>query len=186
MKSWNKSSHSLLDILFPGGVSFAFFLLTGGHNWPSDLSHLHYLGDFVNRFHMLAALRKKLANDTTVTLYFEHPLSRASLYLELKSQSLYVGCNLFFSLYLELSLSRSNFLAPCEFEIVRVNCIYFYRVNTSRTWSFVNWLILINLISKFFVRNSPLLKSLSECLSFKYNFVSPLLKLITAISWRYG
>ena len=85
-----------------------------------------------------------------------------------------------------LSLSRTNFLVPCKFEIVRVNCIYFYRVNTSRTWSLVNWLILINLISKFFVRNSPLLKSLSECLSFKYNFVSPLLKLITAISWRYG
>ena len=61
---------------------------------------------------------------TTVdSLYLEHPLSRTCLYLELKSQSLCVGCNLFFSLYLELSLPRTNSLVPCEFEIERVNCI---------------------------------------------------------------
>ena len=54
---------------------------------------------------------------TTVdSLYLEHPLSRTS-------QSLCVSCDLFFSLYLELSLSRTNFLVPCEFEIERVNCI---------------------------------------------------------------
>ena len=41
------------------------------------------------------------------TLYLEQPLSRTSLYLELRSRSLCVGCNLFFSLYFELSLSRS-------------------------------------------------------------------------------
>ena len=55
---------------------------------------------------------------TTVdSLYLEHPLSRTSLYLELNSQSLCVGYNLFLSLYLELSLSRKNSLVPCEFEI---------------------------------------------------------------------
>ena len=59
---------------------------------------------------------------TVDSLYLEHPLSRTSLYLELKSQSLCVSCNLFFSLYFELSLSRTNFLVPCEFEIERVNC----------------------------------------------------------------
>ena len=59
---------------------------------------------------------------TVDSLYLEHPLSRTSLYLELKSQSLCVGCNLLFSLYLELSLSRTNSLVPCEFEIERVNC----------------------------------------------------------------
>jgi hypothetical protein len=52
----------------------------------------------------------------------QHPLSRTSLYLKLKSQSLYVSWNLFFSLYLKLSLSRTNFLVPCEFEIERVSC----------------------------------------------------------------
>ena len=56
-------------------------------------------------------------------LHFEHPLSGTSLYLELKSRSLYVSCNLFFSLYLKLSLSRTNYLVPFEFEIERVNCI---------------------------------------------------------------
>ena len=50
-------------------------------------------------------------------------LSRISLHLELKSQSFGVGCNLFLSLYLEVSLSRTNFLVPSEFEIERVNCI---------------------------------------------------------------
>ena len=58
------------------------------------------------------------------SLYLEHPLSRTSLYLELKSQSLCVSRNLFFSFYLELSLSRTNFLVPCEFEIERVNCSF--------------------------------------------------------------
>ena len=32
------------------------------------------------------------------------------------SRSHCVGCNLFFSLYLELSLSRTNSLVPCEFK----------------------------------------------------------------------
>ena len=59
---------------------------------------------------------------TVDSLYLEHPLSRNSIYLELKSQSLCVSRNLFFSLYLELSLSRTNFLVPCEFEIEKVNC----------------------------------------------------------------
>ena len=57
---------------------------------------------------------------TVDSLYVEHPLSRTSFYLELKSQSLCVGCNLFYSLYLELSLSRTNSLVPYEFEIVWV------------------------------------------------------------------
>ena len=60
---------------------------------------------------------------TVDSLYLEHPLPRTSLYLELKSRSLCVGCNLFFFLYLEISLSRTNSLVPCEFEIERVNCI---------------------------------------------------------------
>ena len=59
---------------------------------------------------------------TVDSRYLEQPLSRTSLYLELKSQSLCVGCNLFFSLYLELSLSRTNSQVPCEFNIERVNC----------------------------------------------------------------
>ena len=59
---------------------------------------------------------------TVYSLYLEDPLSRTSLYLELRSRSLCVGCNLFFSLYLELSLSRTNSLVPCEFEIERVDC----------------------------------------------------------------
>ena len=59
---------------------------------------------------------------TVDSFYLEHPLSRTSLYLELKSQSLCIGCNLFISLYLELSLSQTNSLVPCEFEIERVNC----------------------------------------------------------------
>ena len=59
---------------------------------------------------------------TVDSLYLEHPLSQTSFYFELKSQFLCVGCNLFFSFYLELSLSRTNFLDPCEFEIERVNC----------------------------------------------------------------
>ena len=63
---------------------------------------------------------------TVDSLYLEHPLSRTSLYLELKSQSLCVSCNLFFSLYLELSLSRTNFLVPCEFAIERINCSTFF------------------------------------------------------------
>ena len=61
---------------------------------------------------------------TVDSLYLEHPLSRTSLYLELKSQSLCVSCNIFFSLYFEVSLSRTNFLVPCEFEIERVNCTH--------------------------------------------------------------
>ena len=61
---------------------------------------------------------------TVDSLYLEHPLSRTSLYLELKSRPLCVSCNLFFSLYLELSLSRTNFLVPCKFEIERFNCSY--------------------------------------------------------------
>ena len=32
------------------------------------------------------------------------------------------------SLYLELSLSRTNSLVPCEFEIERVNCILLFRI----------------------------------------------------------
>ena len=48
---------------------------------------------------------------TVDSLYLEHPLSRTSLYLELKSKSLCVSCNVFF-------LSISN---KCEFEIGRVN-----------------------------------------------------------------
>ena len=59
---------------------------------------------------------------TVDSLYLEHPLSRTSLYVELKSQSLCLGCNMFLSLYLELSLSRTNSLIPCEFEIERVSC----------------------------------------------------------------
>ena len=48
--------------------------------------------------------------DTVDSLYLEHSLSRTSLYLELKSRSPCVGCNPFFSLYLELCLSRTNSL----------------------------------------------------------------------------
>ena len=59
--------------------------------------------------------------NTVDSLYLEHPLSRTSLYLELKSRSLCVGYNLFFSLYLELPLSRTNSLVLCEFEIERGN-----------------------------------------------------------------
>ena len=60
---------------------------------------------------------------TVDSLYLEHSLSRTSLYVELMSRSLCLGCNPFFSPYLELSLSRTNYLVPCEFEIERVNCI---------------------------------------------------------------
>ena len=46
-----------------------------------------------------------------------------------------IGCNLLFSLYLELSLSRTNSLVPYEFEIERVNCIYFYYYLSFYTFS---------------------------------------------------
>ena len=47
-----------------------------------------------------------LESDYTVdSLYLKHPLSRTYLYLELKSQSLCVDCNLFF-----LSISNSLYL----------------------------------------------------------------------------
>ena len=69
------------------------------------------------------AFFQELVIYTVDSPYFEHPLSRTSLCLELKCQPLCVGCNLFFSLYLELSLSRTNFLVPYDFEIERVNCI---------------------------------------------------------------
>ena len=60
-----------------------------------------------------------------LSYHLQLPLSISNtLYLELKSRSLCVGCNLFFSLYLKLSLSRTNSLVPCEFERERVNCIY--------------------------------------------------------------
>ena len=72
-------------------------------------------------FYPSRRLKRKIS--TVDSLYLEHLLSRTSLYLELKSQSLCVGCNLFFSLYLELSLSRTNSLVPCELEIERVNWI---------------------------------------------------------------
>ena len=71
----------------------------------------------------LIKILEKAYENTVDSLYLEHPLSRTSLYVELKSQSLCVSCNLFFSLYLELSLSRTKFLVPCKFEIERVNCI---------------------------------------------------------------
>ena len=71
---------------------------------------------------------------TVDSLYLEHPLSRTSLYLELKSHSRCVSCNLFFSLYLELSLSRTNFLVPCEFEIERVNCISLSLLLNRNNW----------------------------------------------------
>ena len=60
---------------------------------------------------------------TVDSLYLGHPLSRTSLCRELKSRSLCVGYHLFFSLYLELSLSRINSIFHCEFEIERVNWI---------------------------------------------------------------
>ena len=90
------------------------------------------------------------AINTVDSLYLEHPLSRTSLYLELKSQSLCVGCNLFFSLYLELSLSRSNSLVPWEFEIERVNCIPLWCVRIEYTnllnrlsnqFMFIEWFV---------------------------------------------
>ena len=65
------------------------------------------------------------AINTVDSLYLEHPLSRTSLYLELKSQSLCVSCNVFFSLYLELSLSRTNFLVPLRVrDKERANCMW--------------------------------------------------------------
>ena len=57
-----------------------------------------------------------------ITLHLEHPLSSTSLYLEQFSRSLSIDSSLIFSLYLELSLSRTNSLVPCEFEIERVHC----------------------------------------------------------------
>ena len=74
-----------------------------------------------------SAAREAAPGNTVDSLYLEHPLSRTSLYLELKSRSLCVGCNLFFSLYLELSLSRTNFLVPSEFEIEIQ--LYFLQIN---------------------------------------------------------
>ena len=44
------------------------------------------------------------AINTVDSLYLEHPLSQTSLYLELKSQSLYADCNLSFSLSGTLSI----------------------------------------------------------------------------------
>ena len=52
-----------------------------------------------------------------------------SLYFELNSRPLSVGCNLFFSPYLELSLCRTNSPVPCEFELERVNCICLFFVH---------------------------------------------------------
>ena len=54
-----------------------------------------------------------------------------TLYLELLSieqffRSLSIDSSLIFSLYLELSLSRTNSLVPCEFEIERVHCTCLY------------------------------------------------------------
>ena len=58
---------------------------------------------------------------TTVdSRYLEPPLSRTSLYLEQFFRSLSIDSSLIFSLYLELSLSRTNSLVTCEFEIERV------------------------------------------------------------------
>ena len=63
------------------------------------------------------------AFEIQLTLSISNTLYLEPLYVELKSRSLCVDCNLFFSLYLELSLSRTNSLVPCEFEIERVDCI---------------------------------------------------------------
>ena len=91
--------------------------------WPINILCILTPG-FERDFHLPNSL---WLNWTTVdSLYLEYPLSRTSLFLELKSQSLCVSCNLFFSLYLKLSLSRTNFRDPCEFEIERVNCIYIH------------------------------------------------------------
>ena len=54
---------------------------------------------------------------TVDSLYLEHPLSRTALNLEQFSRSLFIDSSLIFSLYLELSLSRTNSLVPCEFDI---------------------------------------------------------------------
>ena len=86
-------------------------------------------------------------NEYTVdSLYLEHPLSRTSLYLELKgTETLCIGCNLFFSLYLELSIYRTNFLVPCEFVIESVNCMFHpsTEINTVEI-VFVKLLLIIN------------------------------------------
>ena len=73
------------------------------------------------------------------TYYSGLSLSRTSLFVELMSRSLCVGCILFFSLYLELSLSRTNSLVPCEFEIERVNCS-----TTTTIMHLTFWIILYN------------------------------------------
>ena len=60
---------------------------------------------------------------TVNSLYLERPLSWTSLYIKLKFMFLCIGCNLLFSLYLELSLSRTNSMVPSEFDVERANCI---------------------------------------------------------------
>ena len=60
---------------------------------------------------------------TVDSLYLDYSLSRLSLYLELISGSPYGHSRLFFFLYLELSISRTKFLVPWEFEIERFHCI---------------------------------------------------------------
>ena len=50
-------------------------------------------------------------------------ISNFSLYLEQFSRSLSIDSSLIFSLYLELSLSRTNSLVPCEFEIERESTV---------------------------------------------------------------
>ena len=69
-------------------------------------------------------LARHLPN-TVNSLYLEHLISRTSLYLEQFSRSLSINSSLIFSLYLEFSLSRTNSLVPCEFEIERVHCNIF-------------------------------------------------------------
>ena len=61
---------------------------------------------------------------TVDSLYLEHPLSRTFFYPEQFSRSLSIDSSLIFSLYLELSLSRTNSLVPCEFDRERVHCIF--------------------------------------------------------------
>ena len=69
---------------------------------------------------------------TVDSLYLEHPLSRTSLYLELKSQSLCVSCNLFFSLYLELSLSRTPLYLEPKFWSRSINSLSISNFSMSR------------------------------------------------------
>ena len=98
---------------------FAFPFLTGGHNWPSGLSHFQYLGDFARRFYIWSTSGEE-------------------------------DCK-----WYHLLLPKLSLLGP-KFWWIR--------------WHSLTWAL------NFFVRNSPLLKSLSSCISFQIQLRFPSFK----------